>query len=78
MEVERINCKPGDRLIIQFKPVSNFSVEEISYYLNRVQDTLPNPVVFVPENLIKDIKVLSSDKSVESIIKEKINSLEDS
>lgn len=78
MEVERINCKPEDRLIIQFKPVSNFSVEEISYYLNKVQDTLPNPIVFVPENLIKDIKVLSSDKSVESIIKEKINSLEDS
>lgn len=61
MKIQTVECCPKDTIVIQFKMVEDYDMEFISNVLKNIQSTLPNnPVVFIPESLIEDITVISS------------------
>ena len=61
MKIQTVECCPKDTIVIRFKIIEDYDMEFISNVFKNIQSTLPdNPVVFVPENLIEDITVISS------------------
>lgn len=61
MKIQTVECCPKDTIIIHFKMIEDYDMEFISNVLKNIQSSLPNnPVIFVPENLIEDITVISS------------------
>lgn len=61
MKIQTVECCPKDTIVIRFKMIEDYDMEFISNVFKNIQSTLPdNPVVFVPENLIEDITVISS------------------
>ena len=61
MKIQTVECCPKDIIVIRFKMIEDYDMEFISNAFKNIQSTLPdNPVVFVPENLIEDITVISS------------------
>lgn len=70
MEIKTIECSPKDTIVIQFRTMHDYTVEDLCHYFENLQNALPNPVVFIPEEVIKDITVISSEPKYLEMVKD--------